>query len=145
MRKLILATMVLMLLSSVSFGADWIPFSNDLSDDSPCYYDSQSITREGSTIRVWGKRILSDKAKGDYIKNHPKIHNIENINYTIGRWEVDCLKYQFRVLSSSWYGSDGNTIYSGGSPNSQFREVVPGSVMDKLVEIFCKKGEGASK
>jgi hypothetical protein len=65
-------TMVLMLLSSVVFGEDWILFSNDLSDGSLCYYDSQSINREGNTIKVLGNRMLSDNAKRDYIKNHKK-------------------------------------------------------------------------
>lgn len=131
--------MILTLLSSVGYGADWKCFGTNL-NGTDSFYDSQSIIREENTIGVWGKLMLSDKDKVDYIKDHPKIHGIENINYTIGRWEVDCLKYKFRVLSSNWYGSDGNTIYSVGSPNSQFLEVVPGSTIAKLFKIICKKG-----
>jgi hypothetical protein len=137
MRKIILAVMVLMLLSSLGYGADWKHYYTNLKG-TDSFYDAQSIIREGNTIGVWGKLVLSDKNKANYIKDHPKILGIEKINYTIGRWEVDCLKYKFRVLSSNWYASDGNTIYSVGSPNSQFLEVVPGSTIDKLVEAVCK-------
>ena len=98
-----------MLLSSVGYGADWkYYYTNSKGTDS--FYDAKSIIREGNTIRVWGKLMLSDKDKVNYIKDHPKIPGIEKLNFTIGRWEVDCLKYKFRVLSSNWYGSDGNTI-----------------------------------
>jgi hypothetical protein len=141
MKRAILTTMILVFLSSVSFAADWkYYYTNSKGTDS--FYDAQSIIREGNTIRVWGKLMLSDKDKVNYIKDHPKIYRIEKINYTIGRWEVDCLKYNFRVLFSNWYGSDGNIIYSMGSPGSQFREVVPGSNIAKLVAIICKEGEG---
>jgi len=139
MRQLILTAMVLMLLSSVGYGADWKYYYTNLNSTNS-FYDVQSIIREGNTIRVWGKLMLSEKDRVDYIKDHPKIHSIEKTNYTIGRWEVDCLKYKFRVLSSNWYGSDGNTIYSVGSPNSQFLKVVPSSTIAKLVEIICEKG-----
>jgi hypothetical protein len=130
----------IMVLSATVLASEWKYFSTNI-NGTVCFYDSQDIIRAGNTVRVWGKFMLNDKDKVYYIKNHPKIHSIKNINYTIGRWEVDCLKYKFRVLSSNWYGSDGNIIYSLGTPNSQFLEVVPGSTIAKLVEIVCKKGE----
>ena len=91
MRKLIFATMFLMLLSSVGYGADWkYYYTNSKGYES--FYDAQSIIREGNTVRVWGKLMLSDKDKVTYIKDHPKIPGVEKLNYTIGRREGDCLK-----------------------------------------------------
>ena len=141
MKKVILTTMILVFLSSLTYAADW-KFYYKNSKGTDCYYDAQRIICEGDITKVWGKLMLSDKDKEGYIKGHPKIPKIERISYTIGRWEVDCVKYRFRVLSSNWYDSDGNIIYSVGSPNSQFREVVPRSTIAKLVAIICKEGVG---
>jgi len=141
MRKVIFATMVLMLLSSVGYGADW-KYIYTAATGGEWFYDTQSISRKQDITKILIKSILSDKEKANYIKHHPKILSIKKISYTSGRWEVDCVKYKFRVLSANMYGSDGNIFYSVGSPNSYFLKVVPGSTIAKLVEIICKEGEG---
>ena len=137
MQKIILATIVLMLLSSVVYGADWKYYSKDV-DGSSSFYDTQSVSRGENTIKVWGKAVLSDKAKKKNIKNFPEMPDIENISYMEGRWEINCSKNTMRSLSLFWYSSEGNVIYSRDYPDGQFREFPPDSLMAKLAETICK-------
>ena len=137
MQKIILATIVLMLLSSVGYGADWKYYSKDV-DGSSSFYDTQSVSRGENTIKVWGKAVLSDKAKKKNIKNFPEMPDIENISYMEGRWEINCSKNTMRSLSLFWYSSEGNDIYRVYYSHSEFTKVVPDSTLAELVEIICK-------
>jgi hypothetical protein len=109
MQKVILTTIVLMLISSVGYGADWKYFNSD-ADDNLWFYDTQGISREQDTVRVWVKFVLSDKTKKEYIKNFPKTPGMENTSHTKDRWEINCSKNIKRVLSSVWCDTEGNII-----------------------------------
>lgn len=139
-RKIILGTMFLMLLSSIGYGADWKYFSN--SDSGDWFYDTQSISREQDTVRVWVKFVLSDKTKKEYIKNFPKTHGMENTSHTKDRWEINCSKNIKKVLSSVWCDTEGNIIMDKDYPDYPFSKVIPDSIGAGLAEIVCKKGEG---
>src|SRR4030042_187033 len=140
-RKIILATIALMVLSSVGYGADWKYFDKD-ADDNLWFYDTQSISREQDTVRVWVKFVLSDKTKKEYIKNFPKTPGMENTSHTKDRWEINCSKNIKRVLSSVWCDTEGNIIMDKDYPDYPFSEVIPESIGAGLVEIICQPGEG---
>jgi|LQYC01.1.fsa_nt_gi hypothetical protein len=91
MQKIILATMVLMLLSSVVYGADWKYFGTD-ADGTDWFYDTQSILRGQDTTKVWAKSIFTDKTKASYIKEFPNQPVIENASYDSVRMEINCSK-----------------------------------------------------
>jgi hypothetical protein len=141
MRKIILTTIVLTLLSSVGYGADWKYFCTDKKNNE-WFYDTQSISREQDTIIVRTKEVLSDNGKADFIEEYPDITNIKNISYIIDRTEINCSKNIRWSLSSFWYSSEGNEVYRVYYSHSEFTEVVPKSLGAKLVEIVCEKGEG---
>ena len=141
MQKVILTTIVLMLISSVGYGADWKYFDTG-GDGNTYFYDTQSISREQDTVRVWVKFVLSDETKKEYIKNFPKTPGMEKTSYTKDRWEINCSKNIKRVLSSVWCDTEGNIIMDKDYPNYPFSEVIPESIGAGLVEIICKKGAG---
>ena len=140
MQKAILTTIVLMLISSVGYGADWKYFDTG-GDGNTYFYDTQSISREQDTVRVWVKFVLSDETKKEYIKNFPKTPGMEKTSYTKDRWEINCSKNIKRVLSSVWCDTESNIIMDKDYPNYPFSEVIPESIGAGLVEIVCKKGE----
>lgn len=128
--KIILATIVLMLLSSVVYGADWKSIGKD-ADNNEWFYDTQNISRGLDTVKVWTKVVLSDKAKADLIKKSqpkkppslsyepPEFYsaqkeaelsqkdriNKENINHRIDRNEIDCVNNRVKIMSSALFDS----------------------------------------
>jgi hypothetical protein len=136
-RKIILVTMVLMLLSSVGYGADWKHFSTH-EDGSTLSYDTQTVSRGQDTLKVWLKEIFSDKAKMEYIKKFSTQSGIENISYSQGMYEINCKKRLHRLLSFALYSSEGKVIDSKDCPDCPFLEIFPDTQMAQLVDILCK-------
>jgi hypothetical protein len=141
LRKIILAIMVLMLLSSVGYGADWKYYGSS-SDLTCCFYDTQSVSCEQNITKVSDMRILSNRCKAEYIKRNLNNPKIEDINYTIDKLEINCSKNLINIRSTILYDSKGGVIRSFDYPEPEFQEVVPESIEAELVEIFCKKDEG---
>lgn len=165
MQNLILTTIALMLLCSFGYGADWKSIGKD-ADNNEWFYDIQSISRDQDTVKVWTKIVLSDKAKADFIKKFqyrkppslsyepPEFYsaqkeaelsqkdriNKENINHRMDRDEIDCVKNRIKIISSAWFDFTEDLIYSENPPDPIFKEIDPDSVINKLVEIFCKMG-----
>ncbi len=141
MRKVIFATMFLMLLSSVGYGADWKYFATQ-GDGSTLFYDTQntqSVSRGQHTVIVRTKEVLSDNGKAIYIKDYPDITDIKKISYILDRWEINCSKNIRRQLSSFWYSSEGYDVFSVYYSHSEFKQVVPDSFEVKLAEIVCQE------
>ena len=88
MQKIILATMVLMLLSSVVYGADWQCVGID-ANGTLWIYDTQNISYGQDTTKVWGKRILGDKCKKENIKDCPITLDIEKVSYIKDKFEIN--------------------------------------------------------
>lgn len=162
--KIILATIVLMLLSSVVYGADWKSIGKD-TDNNEWFYDTQSISQEQDTIKVWTKIVLSDKAKSDFLRKFEygssislggehfdkkrradilaefqQIKSEKNIIHRIDRYEIDCVKNRIKVMSSAWFDSGENVIHNENSPHPFFKDIAPDSFINKLVETVCKMG-----
>jgi hypothetical protein len=140
MQKVILTTITLMLLASVGYGADWKHFITGAKGND-WFYDTQSVSREQNTIIVRTKEVLSENEKAQFIKDYPDITYIKNISYILDRWEINCSKNTRKQLSSFWYSSEGNDIFSEYYFHSQFKKIVSESVLSELVAILCKEGE----
>jgi len=134
--------MVLMLLSSVGYGADWKQFSTATDDGTSWFYDTQTIFRGQNIIKVWIKKVLSDKSKEKYIKNFYDMNGIKDISCTIEGGEIDCSKNRHRCILFFWYDAKGNVICKAKDSNSPFHPIHSNSPMAKLVEIVCKEGGG---
>jgi Uncharacterized protein conserved in bacteria len=141
MRKIILTTIALLLLSSVGYGADWKFFGTG-ARESLWYYDAQNISRGQDKVMVRTKHVLSDKKRADFINNFHNINGIENTSYTIDKYEFDCSKNRIKLISLKFYSSEGNLIYSEDYHDLQFIDVIPNSIGDLLSKVICKEGEG---
>ena len=137
-KRAFLIFLFVMVLGSPALGADWKYFEKS-SDGDLWFYDTQSISREQDTIRVWVKFVLSDKTKKEYINNFPKTPGMKNTNYTKDRWEINCSKNIKRVLSSVWCDTEGNIIMNKDYTNYPFSQVIPDSIGATLVKIICKQ------
>jgi len=137
MQKIILATIALMFLSSVGYGADWKYIFKD-ADNNEWFYDTQSISREQDTIIVRTKKVLSGNGKAIFIKEYPDITNIKNISYILDSWKINCSKNIRKPLTSFWYNSEGYEVFWVYYFHSEFKQVVPDSNSAKLVKTICK-------
>jgi len=166
MRKILIGTMLLILLSSVGYGADWKSFGKD-ADNNEWFYDIQSVSRDQETAKIWTKIVLSDQAKADFIKKiqhnkppslsyePPEFYNAqkeaelsqkdrikkENINHRIDRYEIDCVKNRIKVMSSAWFDSGENVIHNENPPDPLFSEITPNSIEEQLLKIICNNGK----
>lgn len=131
-----LAVIVLILLSSVGYGAEWKYFCTHGGSD--WFYDTQSVSRGQKTIKVWTKEVFSDQTKKEIIKKNATQPGIDNICYSQGRYEVNCSKILYRPLSIVLYSFEGKVIDSESRSDSPFVEIFPDNLMAKLVEIICK-------
>ena len=98
----------------MAFAADWKYFFTDTTD-SRSFYDTQRISYEQETTKVYMKTVLSEKAKAEAIKEsqkHGGPANIENISYSVLEEEINCSKNASRSLSFTWYDSGGGIVYS---------------------------------
>jgi antitoxin component YwqK of YwqJK toxin-antitoxin module len=120
--------------------SDWKYFVTD-AEGSRNYYDAQSVSREQGTVKVLVKKILSDKAKVDYIKNSPDYPGKENIRIVKDRLEINCSNNTLKLCSSTLYSSEGDVIGSFDYPDNPYKDIVPGSYGGIIAEIVCKKGE----
>jgi len=163
MQKIMLATIALMLLSSVGYGADWKYIFKD-ADNSEWFYDTQSISLSQDTVNVWTKIVLSDKAKEDAIKKfqsrnplfkdeyedrgdhteymsklqHWQGQEKISITHRIDRYEIDCVKNRIKAVSFAWFDSADEVIQSKNTPDSLFHDIAPDSITAKLAAAVCK-------
>jgi hypothetical protein len=160
MRKIILTTIALMLLSSVGYGADW-KYIFTAPTGGKWFYDTQSITHGKDTTVVWTKWILSDKEWEKFIKMFPKefkkkvtMHisgaevvrttdKLIDISYFIQKEEINCSKNVARIMSMSLFAFGGDLVwFSGDHTENQFEDVFLDSKGVTLIEAICKEGEG---
>jgi hypothetical protein len=167
MQKVILTTMVLMLLSSVGYSADW-KYIFTAPTGGEWFYDTQSITHGEDTTLVWTKWILSDKERAKFIKEFPEkftikeskvVNRVEGeytatsggekiittskyiieISFFIQKEEINCSKNVARIMSMSLYDSGGALVwFSGDHKQNQFEDVFPDSKGVTLIESICK-------
>jgi hypothetical protein len=161
MRKIILTTIALMLLSSVGYGgADW-KYIFTAPTGGEWFYDTQNITHGEDTTLVWTKWKLSDKERAKFIEEFPKVlkkkvsmhisgreiirttDEFIDISFFTQKEEINCSKKVARIISMSLFDSGGEFIwFSGDHKSNPFEDVFPDSKGVTLIEAICKKNEG---
>jgi hypothetical protein len=139
-RKVVLAIIVLMLVSSVAFTADWKYFGTN-NDDSVYSYDEQSLTRGKDTVKVWSRVVFSDKGREKIIKGNPEVSGIKNATYAYALWEIDCSKKMGRAATIKYYTFKGDMLWGEDLPETDFEQIPPGTIMSSLLEAICKKDD----
>jgi len=137
--------MVLLLFSSVGYGADW-KFYGESTDGEAFYYDTQSIWRGGYVVRVWEKTVYP-KGWRTHSKNlwSNKIEEVEK-GYTIEVGEYNCSEKEYRCLRHTEYTVGGDIIWPGVNYYPlPWKFIEPGTMGEALFNIVCNKNpEGKS-
>jgi hypothetical protein len=134
MRKIILTTMFLMLLSSAGYGADWKLIGTSWETD--YYYDPQSIQLLSKDIvRVWMKKIYAEKSVQEYIKGIGP--EFKELSYDHSLIEFNCSEKKNRLLTFTYYNRDGGVISTFTSDSSSWNFIVPNSILEALFNIVC--------
>ena len=138
MRKIILTTIALMLLSSAGYGvADWKLIGTSWETD--YYYDPQSVSLLSQDIvRVWMKKIYGEKTVKEYIKGVGP--EFKELSYDLSLIEFNCSEKKSRLLNFSYYNQDGGLIssFTPDSDSSSWNFIVPNSILDALFIIVCE-------
>ncbi len=134
MRKIILATIALVLLSSVGYGADWKLIGTSWETD--YYYDPQSVQLLSKDIvRVWMKKSYGEKRVQEYIKGIGP--EFKELSYDESLIEFDCSENKNRLLTFSYYNQDGGVISTFTPDPSSWNFIVPDSILEALFNIVC--------
>jgi len=105
--------------------ATWNLFNNVSIDKFVYFFDSDTVTKKGSTVTVWTKSVYN-----------PKYHNRDNAFSRTGKTEYSCLSRKFRFITSTSYDRDGVFI-STDYEKSMLYDVVPDTVSESLFNIIC--------
>jgi len=137
MRKIILSTIAMLLLSSVGYGADWKLIGTSWETD--YYYDPQSEqVLSKDIVQVWIKKIYGEKKVKEFIKGiGPEFKELSYDNSLI---EFNCSEKKSRLLNFSYYNQDGGLIssFTPDSDSSSWNFIVPNSILDALFIIVCE-------
>ena len=105
MRKIILSTIAMLLLSSVGYGADWKLIGTSWETD--YYYDPQSEqVLSKDIVQVWIKKIYGEKKVKEFIKGiGPEFKELSYDNSLI---EFNCSEkkistFNFQLLQKGWW------------------------------------------
>ena len=134
MRKVIIATIVLMLLSLVACTDNWKLYYTDKETGNKMFYDPQSIVYEKDTVTVWRKTVLTDKGKAESLHGDNIINGIGKGSYSVIKHEINCSENTICSLDHALFDSEGNIIFSIEFSNrSVARSATPAGV---LIEIW---------
>jgi hypothetical protein len=144
-RVILLLIGIIFLCYGEGWGADWKLFGKN--DRADFYYDAESITRPPSKviIRVWEKRIFTEKGVGDAVGRSGFGEKYKDLSYVMGLSEFQCADKQKRTLSLIWYSKDGEKLASDDASGSEWDVIPPGSMSETLYEILCKEPENEGK
>jgi hypothetical protein len=123
MKKIILITSLLV--SSFSFGADWVFIAEATDVDQDYYVDVSSYSYNKTTdkAKIWYKRNVFSGSK-EYTDTKTLV-------------EYDCGQKKERYLAQSTYNIDGYALSNIDSPSTS-RFIAPDTVGDALWEAACK-------
>jgi len=115
-------------------------------DNMKHYYQPASITRTAEgTSRLWIKYLPIDlnrerRTRRSEVRDQAKAQLYDTYASTMCLYEVDCASQKLRPLELIDYDTSGAVINSAkASANSEWYDPVPGSLMDVIRAVVCKK------
>lgn len=125
-------------------GADWVRYFVD-KQGNEWLYDRESISFQSQDIvGIWGKGIYSKEGIKQEIAQRTKaklpIESLNELSYTLERFEINCRKSEFDVYERSFYDKAGKTLhsYAASKKRSHWYSINPESKMDSLYKLVCK-------
>lgn len=117
---LVTATTLALTFSDVK-AADWLVLS--INKDGWRFADADSVQRKGAVVTVWVK----------HYRNRPEV------KYTAAKTEYDCAARTYRNVYGVAFDNADNPM-DDAPPDLRLRSVIPDSVADGLMNIFCDAG-----
>ncbi len=115
-------------------GAEWAYYGKDKLGNR-FYYDEESVASGGNgIIKVWNKKVYSNKGKRDFIKSEKNNIGFKNISHTLAFMSYSCSTSEVGTTSFTTYSTAGNAIDSGSFPLQRI-PVPPDSVLETLYNI----------
>jgi hypothetical protein len=121
----------------------WVHYATT-PDGSQKHYDKQTITTVSPTIiKVWDRATLSTDAKNKVIEHRKRSQlptdgwdELDNVRLLR---EIDCANRTQKTIRIEDYSKNGRIIYEADYPNPKAETVLPGTMMESLLQGACPK------
>ena len=122
-------------LPSNGYCDDWVYVSSN--EKYTKYYNASSvkIDKKNATIKVWMKRVYTEKGKIDFLKHFDDIKKQKyiDIDYKLGLYEINYLTSEYRLIHIIYYSKLNNVLYDG-QPVSEWHLIKRDSSVHKVKE-----------
>ncbi len=138
-----LSFIVPLILVTPVIGSDWVEYYRD-NNGNILLYKKGNIENSGTKdiVRVWEKRIYSDKGREIYIQDkitegmsaegYGKLSNSQDL------YRIDCKKQMMNLVSVFRYDKNGKVMYSNNIEEPEWSHIIPNSQMDTLRKRVCE-------
>lgn len=114
---------------TVIYGAAWMFLQTNSQGE--FFYDSENITRsKGNIVGVWLKIV--------YSKEFKEKEGLDDLNQTVGLWEINCQDKKVSLLSTSHYSEEGEISAPQVWLPPEWKSIAPNTIMDTLYKELCK-------
>lgn len=114
---------------TVIYGAAWKFLQTNSQGE--FFYDSENITRsKGNIVGVWLKIV--------YSKEFKEKEGLDDLNQTVGLWEINCQDKKVSLLSTSHYSEEGEISAPQVWLPPEWKSIAPNTIMDTLYKELCK-------
>jgi len=133
---------ILLLVNPAKGSSDWEEFKT-YKGNSYSYNEASIKHRTNDIVQVWVKTVYSDEGRERHIQYMRK-HGLstakgwDKLSDRLSLVEVDCKKERTRVLSLTYYDTDGGVLLSQSSNEQDWRSIVNDSSFDILRKKICK-------
>jgi hypothetical protein len=142
-RRSFIAVVVLAVILIAGFpgnapGAEWIYFAT--TEKGQHYYDKQTIKRSSANVRVWEKAIYSEQGRRNaeaFLTEMGKYKG-QTPGHVLTLDEFNCRETKGRSLSMIIYDIQGKRVASSPEGGSEWSNIVPDSVYERLSNVVCK-------
>ena len=138
-----LSFLVLILLVTPVIGSDWIEYDRD-DNGNVLLYKKGNIENNGTKdiVRVWEKRVYSDKGREIYIQDKIKegmsMKGYDKLSNSQDLYRIDCKKQMMNLVSVVRYDKNGKVMYSNNIEEPEWNYIIPNSLMDALRKKVCE-------
>ena len=138
-----LSFLVLILLVTPVIGSDWIEYDRD-DNGNVLLYKKGNIENNGTKdiVRVWEKRVYSDKGREIYIQDKIKegmsMKGYDKLSNSQDLYRIDCKKQMMNLVSVFRYDKNGKVMYSNYIEEPEWNYIIPNSLMDALRKKVCE-------
>jgi hypothetical protein len=125
------------------WGADWRFLGEN--EEYQFYFDNESITRlSENVLRIWVKSVFTNKGVIEHIKTLGIKY--ENLDHSMGLFELNCVKKTTRDLSVTFYSKGGGILGSTATDENfkvagQWEFIIPETFAESIYREVCKQSK----